>query len=60
MARNDVPVWIERYSDHITVHATPEGHEVFGAFIMLIHPDGQPRSDAGAPQGGGGGSGGDG
>lgn len=40
MARQDVPIWIERGVGKIVVHATPEQHEVFAAFVKLINPDG--------------------
>lgn len=40
MARQDVPIWIERGAGKIVVHATPEQHEVFAAFVKLINPDG--------------------
>lgn len=40
MARQDVPIWIERGAGKIVVHATPEQHEVFAAFVKLINPHG--------------------
>lgn len=40
MARQDVPIWIERGAGKIVVYATPEQHEVFAAFVKLINPDG--------------------
>lgn len=40
MARQDVPIWIERGVGKIVVYATPEQHEVFAAFVKLINPDG--------------------
>lgn len=39
MERQDVPIFIERHSDKIVVHATPAQHEAFAAFITLIHPE---------------------
>lgn len=39
MSRDDVPVLIEPHPDHIVVHATPRQHEVFSAFVRLIHPE---------------------
>ncbi len=39
MARQDVPIIIERHEDHIVVHATPEQHRIFAAFVHLINPD---------------------
>lgn len=50
MARQDVPIWIERGQGKIVVHATPEQHEVFAAFVKLINPDGS--TGAGASTGG--------
>lgn len=38
MARQDVPIWVEIRNDHIVVHATPEQHRVFEAFVKMIHP----------------------
>lgn len=38
MARQDVPIWVEIQNDHIVVHATPEQHQVFEAFVEMIHP----------------------
>lgn len=38
MARQDVPIWVEIQNDHIVVHATPEQHRVFEAFVKMIHP----------------------
>lgn len=40
MARQDVPIWVERGVGKIVVHATPEQHEVFAAFVKLINPAG--------------------
>lgn len=40
MARQDVPIWIERGVGKIVVYATPEQHEVFAAFVKLINPAG--------------------
>ncbi len=39
MARQDVPILIERRDDRIVVHGTARDHEVFGAFVRLIHPE---------------------
>lgn len=39
MERQDVPIFIERHTDKIVVHATANQHEAFGAFIKLIHPE---------------------
>ncbi len=39
MERQDVPIFIERHSDKIVVHATLEQHEIFGAFVRLINPE---------------------
>lgn len=50
MARQDVPIWIERGQGKIVVHATPEQHEVFAAFVKMINPDGS--TGAGASIGG--------
>ncbi|MBL9032303.1 MAG: hypothetical protein JNM80_11450 [Phycisphaerae bacterium] len=40
MARQDVPILIERHDDKIVVHASPAQHEVFAAFVRMIEPDG--------------------
>lgn len=50
MARQDVPIWIERGQGKIVVHATAEQHEVFAAFIKMINPEGS--TGAGASMGG--------
>ncbi|MFN0132384.1 MAG: M56 family metallopeptidase [Phycisphaerales bacterium] len=47
MAREDVPILIERHDDKIVVHATPTQHKVFEAFINLIEPDTAKNDDAG-------------
>lgn len=47
MSREDVPVLIQRFPDHLLVHATPAQHEVFKAFVQLIHPDGRVASTQG-------------
>ncbi|MCH7792014.1 MAG: hypothetical protein IID31_07020, partial [Planctomycetes bacterium] len=39
MAREDVPVLIERDEDRITVHGTKRQHEIFGAFVRMIEPE---------------------
>lgn len=59
MSRQDVPVWIERQGDHLVVYASPQGHQVFAAFVAMIHPEGgapavrRGRSPAGlAPRSG--------
>lgn len=41
MSRQDVPVLINPQPDHIVVHATSSQHEIFAAFIKLIHPEAQ-------------------
>lgn len=56
MERQDVPIFIERHTDHIVVHATQEQHEAFAAFMKLIHPEGG-GSPAATPPAGRGGSG---
>lgn len=40
MSRQDVPIWIVAHDDRIDVTATPAQHEVFAAFVKLIHPEG--------------------
>lgn len=57
MARQDVPIWIERGQGKIVVYATPEQHETFAAFVRLINPEGgaelgTPRGAAAGPLGG--------
>lgn len=57
MARQDVPIWIERGQGKIVVYATPEQHEIFAAFVKLINPEGggglsTPRAAAAALLGG--------
>lgn len=52
MSRQDVPIWVEPSDDHIVVHATPDQHKVFEAFVKMIHPDAKPGSaSATAPRG---------
>lgn len=46
MARQDVPIWVEPGDDQIVVHATPEQHKVFEAFVKMIHPDAKPGASA--------------
>jgi beta-lactamase regulating signal transducer with metallopeptidase domain len=52
MRRDDVPVLVAPAEDGIEVHGTARQHELFGAFIRLINPDGgqpeamAPESDA--------------
>ena len=54
MAREDVPVLIERDETRITVHGTKRQHEIFGAFVRMIEPESasEPVSSGrrGAPQ----------
>lgn len=50
MARQDVPVLIERHDDKIVVHATATQHEVFGAFVHLINPE-SPAANLGTLRG---------
>lgn len=38
MARADVPVLISPGAGSITLHATPQQHRIFEAFVNLIHP----------------------
>ncbi len=40
MIRDDVPILVSRDNGKITIHATPRQHEVIGAFIQIINPDG--------------------
>ncbi|MCG3131599.1 MAG: hypothetical protein FLDDKLPJ_02403 [Phycisphaerae bacterium] len=40
MIRDDVPVRVSPGGDTITVHGTRRQHEIFQAFLRLIHPDG--------------------
>lgn len=47
MARQDVPVLIERHDDKIVVHATSTQHEVFAAFVHLINPE-SPAANLGS------------
>jgi hypothetical protein len=48
LARDDVPILIERREGEIIVHATPAQHRVFAAFLRMIHPDGgQPAEEPG-------------
>jgi beta-lactamase regulating signal transducer with metallopeptidase domain len=44
MSRQDVPIWIVAHDDRIDVTATPAQHEVFAAFVKLIHPQGDQPS----------------
>lgn len=49
MVRSDVPIQVQPQEDHLVVYATPQGHEIFGAFVCLIDPpagagSGGPRS----------------
>jgi beta-lactamase regulating signal transducer with metallopeptidase domain len=41
MSREDVPVLIENPGDAIIVHGTQRQHEIFAAFVHLIHPEGK-------------------
>lgn len=47
LSRNDVPLFVSRDGDAITVHATREQHQAFEAFIRLIggSPAGRTESD---------------
>jgi beta-lactamase regulating signal transducer with metallopeptidase domain len=38
MVRQDVPVLVSPQEDRLDVHATASQHEVFAAFVELIHP----------------------
>jgi len=40
MVRQDVPVLVSPQKDRLDVHATARQHEVFAAFVELIHPSG--------------------
>lgn len=40
MSRQDVPIYISTQDDAIVVNATPAQHEIFGAFVKMIHPEG--------------------
>ncbi len=40
MSRQDVPIYISTQDDTIVVNATPAQHEIFGAFVKMIHPEG--------------------
>lgn len=39
MIRDDVPIRVRAAGDGIEVHATPRQHEIFSAFLRIIHPD---------------------
>lgn len=45
MSREDVPVLIRPQKDGIEVQGTRRVHRIFGAFINLIHPSDDGRSD---------------
>lgn len=38
MSRDDVPIFIQNRGDSILVNATAGQHEIFGAFVQMIHP----------------------
>jgi len=40
MIRDDVPILVSRDNGKITIHATPRQHEIIGAFIQMINPEG--------------------
>jgi hypothetical protein len=40
MSRSDVPIFVHRDGNKIFVQASPRQHEVFGAFVRMINPDG--------------------
>ena len=42
MIRGDVPVLVSPGGNELVVHATPEQHEVFAAFVKLINPKDSP------------------
>ena len=46
MVRPDVPVLVSPGKKAIEVQGTPDQHEIFGAFVQLIHPDGDDVSSA--------------
>ncbi|MEP0846715.1 MAG: M48 family metalloprotease [Phycisphaerae bacterium] len=50
LSRNDVPLFVAREGDAITVHATRDQHQAFEAFIRLIGgaPGSQAESDGAA------------
>lgn len=52
MIRDDVPIRVSPGGDTITVYGTRRQHEIFQAFLRLIHPDGSfsaPSPARGAP-----------
>lgn len=51
MARDDVPVLMRPGDEAIEVYGTPQQHEIFKAFVDLIHPRGAAPRD-GAPDAG--------
>ena len=48
MVRPDVPVLVSPGKKSIEVQGTPDQHAIFGAFVNLIHPDGDDVSAAAA------------
>jgi FtsZ-binding cell division protein ZapB len=46
MLRDDVPLLVCEGQDSIVVDATPAQHEVFAAFVRMIHPEGRTRGAA--------------
>ncbi|MGB2987410.1 MAG: M56 family metallopeptidase [Phycisphaerae bacterium] len=47
MVRNDVPILVRPLPEGIEVHATPRQQHIFCAFINMIHPRADGRSDIG-------------
>ena len=46
MIRSDVPVVVSPSADGIELHGTESQHRIFKAFIAMIHPNDDGRSDA--------------
>ncbi|MFO0973826.1 MAG: M56 family metallopeptidase [Phycisphaerae bacterium] len=62
LKRNDVPIRVATTRDGVRIFATPQQHEVLGAFVAIINPDGEQAEasvgrGARARSGGGSGSG---
>lgn len=48
MVRDDVPILVSKDDGKITIQATAQQHEIIGAFIKMIHPEGHSARDGAA------------
>lgn len=46
LVRDDVPVRVRKDGDKLEVHATEAQHEIFKAFLRMVHPEGGAKSGA--------------